>query len=111
MALSPSTRELISPSSSTGSIFIGSGARISAYPLIETVFLPEDFSIINYYMTTTTWSQFVSHMVCLQMLPAVEGERFIGDLTLFDNTLNRRLAATSEAPQPFASKDERVDVL
>ncbi|KAJ5998938.1 Arylamine N-acetyltransferase [Penicillium sp. IBT 35674x] len=89
----------------------GGGAWIPAYCFTETEFLPEDFTIINYYMSTSPESWFVSHVVCVRMILDDEGEKVIGDLTLFDNTLKRRLGATSEVLQSLATEEERMDVL
>jgi Arylamine N-acetyltransferase len=87
------------------------GAWIPAYCFTETEFLPEDFTIINYYMSTSPESWFLSHVMCIRMILDDEGEKVIGDLTLFDNTLKRRLGATSEVLQSFASEEERVAAL
>lgn len=87
------------------------GAWIPAYCFTETEFLPEDFTIMNYYMSTSSESMFVFHVLCIRMILDDEGEKVIGDLTLFDNTLKRRLGATSEVLQSFASEEERVAAL
>ncbi|KAJ5636981.1 Arylamine N-acetyltransferase [Penicillium lividum] len=87
------------------------GAWIPAYCFTETEFLPEDFTIINYYMSTSPDSWFVHHVLCVRMILDDEGEKVIGDLTLFDNTLKRRMGATSEVLQSFASEEERVAAL
>ncbi|CAI7668081.1 unnamed protein product [Penicillium palitans] len=87
------------------------GVWIPAYCFTETEFLPEDFTIINYYMSTYPESWFLFHVMCIRMILDDEGEKVIGDLTLFDNTLKRRLGATSEVLQSFASEEERVAVL
>ncbi|KAJ5776772.1 Arylamine N-acetyltransferase [Penicillium odoratum] len=87
------------------------GAWIPAYCFTETEFLPEDFTIINYYMSTSPDSWFVHNVLCVRMILDDEGEKVIGDLTLFDDTLKRRMGATSEVLQFFASEEERVAAL
>ncbi|KAJ5752254.1 hypothetical protein N7520_009171 [Penicillium odoratum] len=86
-------------------------AWIPAYCFTEMEFLPEDFTIINYYTSTSPDSWFVQQVLCVRMILDDGGGKLIGDLTLFDNTLKRRLGATSEVLQTFASEEERVAAL
>ena len=83
---------------------------IPAYCFTEIEFLPEDFTIINYYMSTSRESWFTFHVVCVRMILDEEGQ-IVGDLTLFNNTLKKRLGATSEVVQTFTSEEERVAAL
>jgi arylamine N-acetyltransferase len=90
----------------------GEGATwTQAYCFTETEFIPEDFTIINYYMSTSRESWFTFHVVCVLMLLDEESQKIVGDLTLFNNTLKRRLGATSEALETFTSDEERVAAL
>jgi arylamine N-acetyltransferase len=82
-----------------------------AYCFTETEFISEDFTIINYYMSTSRESWFTFHVVCVLMLLDEAGQKIIGDLTLFNNTLKRRLGATSEVLETFTSEDERLAAL
>lgn len=82
-----------------------------AYCFTETEFLPEDFTIMNYYMSTSRESWFTFHVVCVRMLLDEETQKIVGDLTLFNDTLKRRLGATSEVLQSFTSDEERVAAL
>ncbi|KAJ5670884.1 N-acetyltransferase family protein [Penicillium longicatenatum] len=82
-----------------------------AYCFTETEFLPEDFTIINYYMSTSRESMFTFHVLCVRMLLDQQGDNIVGDLTLINNTLKRRLGATSEIVQTFTSDEERVAAL
>ncbi|CAL5867564.1 uncharacterized protein PFLUO_LOCUS1783 [Penicillium psychrofluorescens] len=88
----------------------GGGAWTPAYCFTETEFLPEDFAIINYFMSTSRESWFTFHIVCVRMLLGDEGQ-LVGDLTLFNDVLKRRLGATSEVVQSFSSDEERVVAL
>ena len=85
-------------------------AWLPVYCFTETEFLPEDFTIINYYMSTSRESWFTFHMVCVRMLMD-EDENLAGDLTLFNNTLKRRWGAKSEVLQTFSSDEERIAAL
>ncbi|PYI07737.1 arylamine N-acetyltransferase 2 [Aspergillus sclerotiicarbonarius CBS 121057] len=89
----------------------GHGDWTPAYCFTETEFLPEDFTMINYYMSTSRESWFTFHVVCVRMLLDDEGENIVGDLTLFNDTLKRRLGATSEVLEKFSSEEERVVAL
>ncbi|KAJ5083381.1 N-acetyltransferase family protein [Penicillium angulare] len=84
---------------------------IPAYCFTETEFLPEDFTMMNYYMSTSRDSWFTFHVVCVRMLLDETGENVVGDLTLFNNSLKRRIGATSEVLQILTSDEERVSVL
>ncbi|KAJ5148120.1 arylamine N-acetyltransferase 2 [Penicillium atrosanguineum] len=81
-----------------------------AYCFTGTEFIPEDFEIINYYMSTNRASWFTFHVVCVQMI-IDENNEVVGDLTLFNNTLKRRNGATSEVLESFKSEEERVAAL
>jgi hypothetical protein len=62
-------------------------------------------------MSTSRESWFTFHVVCVLMLLDEAGQKIIGDLTLFNNTLKRRLGATSEVLETFTSEDERLAAL
>ncbi|PYH89329.1 putative N-acetyltransferase family protein [Aspergillus ellipticus CBS 707.79] len=89
----------------------GDGPWTPAYCFTETEFLPEDFTIINYFMSTNRESWFTVHVVCVRMLLDEDGEKLIGDLTLFNNQLKRRVGGTSEVLETFVSEEERVAAL
>jgi arylamine N-acetyltransferase len=88
----------------------GDGPWIPTYCFTDIEFLPEDFTMINYYMSTSWDSWFTFHVVCVRMI-LDEQEQLVGDLTLFNNQLKRRIGATSEVLATFTSEDERVAAL
>jgi arylamine N-acetyltransferase len=92
---------------------IQNGGRdwIPTYCFTETEFIPEDFTMINYYTSTSRDSWFTFRVVCVRMLLDEATETIVGDLTLFDNSLKRRIGATSEVMQTFSSDEERVSAL
>jgi arylamine N-acetyltransferase len=92
-------------------IRIGDGAWIPAYCFTEMDFLPEDFTMMNYFMSTNRASWFTFHVVCVKMLLDEEGKQIVGDLTLFNGTLKKRLGSKSEVLQSFASDEERAAAL
>ncbi|KAJ5929895.1 arylamine N-acetyltransferase 2 [Penicillium verhagenii] len=89
----------------------GDAAWMPAYCFTEAEFLPEDFTIINYYMSTSRASWFTFHVVCVRMLMDETGHKIVGDITLFNHTLKRRLGAQSEIVHSFISEKDRVTAL
>ncbi|GAM42511.1 hypothetical protein TCE0_044f16557 [Talaromyces pinophilus] len=89
----------------------GDAEWISAYCFTEAEFTPDDFTIINYYMSTSRDSWFTFYVVCVRMLLDEAGENIVGDLTMFGTSLKRRIGATSEVIQTFTSDEERVAAL
>jgi arylamine N-acetyltransferase len=87
------------------------GAWTPAYCFTETEFFPVDFEIINFYMSSNRASWFTFHVVCVRMLIDEESTEVIGDLTLFNNTLKRRLGAKSEVLETFTTEEARVAAL
>jgi arylamine N-acetyltransferase len=92
-------------------IRIGDGAWTPAYCFTETELLPEDFTIMNYFMSTNHASWFTFHVVCVRMLLDEEGEKVVGNLTLFNDAMKRRLGATSKVLQSFTSDKGRLAAL
>ncbi|KAI2818229.1 hypothetical protein CBS115989_5343 [Aspergillus niger] len=86
----------------------GDSQWIPAYCFTEMEFLPEDFTIINYYMSTSRESWFTFHVVCVRMLLDEDGDKIVGDLTLFNDTLKERREATSKVLEKFTSDEQRV---
>lgn len=89
----------------------GDGDWIPAYCFTETEFLPEDFAMINYYMSTSRGSWFTWHVVCVRMVVDDNGEELVGDLTLWNDSLKLRIGAKSEVLQTFKSDEDRVSAL
>jgi arylamine N-acetyltransferase len=83
---------------------------IPAYCFTETEFIPEDFAMINYFMSTSRESWFTFHVVCVKM-ELDDSHNVVGDLTLFNDSLKRRNGATSEVVQAFTSDEERIAAL
>jgi arylamine N-acetyltransferase len=89
----------------------GSADWMPAYCFTEAEFIPEDFTMMNYYMSTSRDSWFTFHVVCVRMLLDDAGENVVGDLTLFNNSLKRRIGGKSEVMQIFSTDEERVSAL
>ncbi|KAJ6024048.1 N-acetyltransferase family protein [Penicillium herquei] len=89
----------------------GGGDWAPAYSFTETEFLPEDFTMINYYMSTSRDSWFTFYVVCVRMILDETGDNVVGDYTLFNDSLKQRLGATSEVLRTLNSDEERVAAL
>jgi arylamine N-acetyltransferase len=70
------------------------GAWIPTYCFTEVGFIPDDFVIINYYVSTSRDSWFTFYLVCVRILLDPETEEIIGNLTLFNNQLKRRIGSS-----------------
>ncbi|KAJ6022716.1 cysteine proteinase [Penicillium canescens] len=92
-------------------IRIGDSAWTPAYCFAGREFLPKDFTIMNYFMSTNRASWFTFHVVCVRMLLDEEGEKVVGDLTLLNDTIERHFGATPEVLQSSTSDEERVAAL
>ncbi|KAJ5771154.1 cysteine proteinase [Penicillium nucicola] len=89
----------------------GDSSWVPAYCFTEMEFFPEDFTVMNYFMSTNRASWFTFHVVCTRILLDNGGEKVVGDLTLFDNRIERTLGASSEVLETFVSEEERVAAL
>ncbi|OJJ42608.1 hypothetical protein ASPZODRAFT_105044 [Penicilliopsis zonata CBS 506.65] len=81
-----------------------------AYCFTETEFLPEDFAMMNYFVSTHPSSWFTFCIVCVRMVLDEDGV-LVGDLTLFNDRLKRRMGAQAEEIAVFTTEDERVGAL
>lgn len=82
-----------------------------AYCFTEVEFTPDDFEMINFFTSTHKSSWFTIHIVVSRMLLDDGGDAIIGDLTLFNDEIKRRIGATAERIEKLKSEDERVAAL
>ncbi|BDD58948.1 hypothetical protein MAP00_004184 [Monascus purpureus] len=82
-----------------------------AYSFTEVEFTPDDFEMINFFTSTHKSSWFTIHIVVSRMLLDDGGDEIIGDLTLFNDEVKRRIGATAERIEKLESEDERVAAL
>ncbi|GAB7352184.1 hypothetical protein MBLNU459_g2663t1 [Dothideomycetes sp. NU459] len=98
--------------------FTDDGAWTPAYCFGETEFLPADFNVMNHFTSTSRQSFFTYHVLCVKMLMAADkdtagdaADGIIGDITLFDADLKRRIGGVSTSLATFTSDSERVEAL
>ncbi|KAH8696440.1 putative N-acetyltransferase family protein [Talaromyces proteolyticus] len=82
-----------------------------AYAFTEVEFTPDDFEIINFFMSTHRSSWFTFYVVLSRMILDDAGEQIIGDLTLFNDEVRRRVGGTVELLQKLELEDDRVAAL
>ena len=82
---------------------------LPTYCFMETEFTPNDFMMMNYFTSTHRTSWFTNRIVCVKMIME-EGE-IIGDVTLFDRELKKRVKGKSEMLADCTSEEERVKAL
>lgn len=66
---------------------------------------------MNHWTSTSRSSWFVSALVCVRWHLSDDGERVVGQTTLFQNTLKRRIGDSSESPMEINSESDRVEAL
>lgn len=84
---------------------------IPTYAFSEIEFLPVDFEMINWYMTTSPRS-FLKHKILVgRMILDVQGDEIVGDITLFERTLRKRIHGEVKFEVECKSEKERVQLL
>ena len=84
---------------------------ISTYAFTEIEFFPNDFEVMNWYINTHPRSWFTQKLVVGKMLLGEDGRDIIGDLTLYDKTMRRRICGQVDLTIECDSEDERVLLL
>ncbi|KAJ5134982.1 hypothetical protein N7476_001813 [Penicillium atrosanguineum] len=93
-----------------GNMRSATGPKVCGSSLIASpkqISYPNDFDIINYYIISSRASWFTFHVVFVPMIIDEKNE-VVGDLTLFNNTLKRRIGAASEVLGTFTSEEEHL---
>lgn len=84
---------------------------IPTYAFSEIEFLPVDFEMMNWY-TTTSPRSFLTHKILVgRMIMDVKLEEIIGDLTLFERTLRKRIHGKITFEKEFKNESERMELL
>ncbi|KAK4989821.1 hypothetical protein LTR50_002997 [Elasticomyces elasticus] len=86
-----------------------SDSWMSNYCFSELEFLPSDYAVMNHFTSTSRTSFFTYSVICVRMV--MEDDRIVGDVTLFNKDIKRRIAGKSEVLVEIASEDDRVKAL
>ena len=81
------------------------------YCFSELEFLPQDFSMMNYYVSQNPKSFFTQKLVFTKILLSEDQKRPVGNLTLFGDTVRQRLDGQSETLIVCKTEEERVKAL
>ena len=74
----------------------------------ETVFLPADYAVMNLATSQARTSWFTQAVVCVKFLLAEDDESIVGDVTLFERSVKRRVGGRSEKLMESESEEDRV---
>ena len=84
---------------------------IPTYAFSEIEFLPVDFEMMNWY-TTRSPRSFLTHKILVgRMITDTKTEEIIGDMTLFEGTLRKRIHGKIIFEKECKSESERVELL
>ena len=81
------------------------------YAFSEIEFLPVDFEMINWYMTTSPRSFFKHKILVGRMILDEQREKIVGDVTLFEKILRKRIQGEIKFEVECKSENERVLLL
>ena len=84
---------------------------ISTYAFHEIEFLPVDFEMMNWFVTTNPRSFFTQKILVGRMILDELKEEIIGDVTLFEATLRRRIHGKVDLELECKSESERLGLL
>ncbi|KAK5019450.1 N-hydroxyarylamine O-acetyltransferase [Cryomyces antarcticus] len=81
------------------------------YCFTESEFLPMDFAVMSHHTSTSKTSWFTYKVICTKMLMDSGTEQIVGDVTLFETAIKKRIAGKAEALTTITSEEERVRAL
>ena len=81
------------------------------YAFSEIEFLPVDFDMMNWYTMTSPRSWFTHKILVGRMIMDTQREEIIGDMTLFERTLRKRIHGKVTFEVECRSEDERLELL
>lgn len=86
-------------------------AWIPTYCFTETEFWREDYEMMSYFVSTHRCSWFTWYVVCVKMLLSETGDEVVGDVTMFEREMKRRVKGETEVLAVLRTEDDRVRVL
>lgn len=81
------------------------------YSFVETEFLPEDYEVLSYQVSTSRTSWFTKTVICTKMLIDHDKCEIVGSLSLFEKEFKKRTASDSETSKTIESEKERIEIL
>ena len=80
------------------------------YCFTETEFLPEDYAVMSHFTSTSRTSWFTRQIVCTKWI-LDEKEEVVGNVTLWEKEVKRRIRGKSEVLAALESEEDRVRAL
>lgn len=84
---------------------------IPTYAFSEIEFLPVDFEMMNWYLITNPRSFFTHKILVGRVILDKQREEIVGDTTLFERTLRKRIHGKVELEVECKSEEERLELL
>lgn len=84
---------------------------IPTYCFTETEFLPQDYEMMSWFTSTSPRCFFTHSVLSMKMLMDDAGEKIIGDVTLFGDTVRKTVGGKREALKTCRTEQERVNAL
>lgn len=81
------------------------------YAFSEIEFLPVDFEMMNWYISASPRSWFTQQVLVGRMVLGAHGMEVVGDLSLFENTLRRRIHGIVDLEVKCKSERDKVELL
>ncbi len=82
---------------------------VPAYSFTELEFLAPDYTIMNFYTSTSRTSFFTYTVVCMKMV--LEEEEVVGTVTLLGGDVKRRIRGETEQLESCETEEQRVKAL
>ena len=84
---------------------------ISVYAFSDVEFIPADFLVMNWYVNHNPKSWFTHKITIGKMLLSEDMEEIVGDLTLYERVLKKRVRGHLESEIVCHTEEERVCLL
>jgi arylamine N-acetyltransferase len=84
---------------------------LPTYCFTETEFLPQDYQIMSWFTSSNPKSFFTHHLLGTKMLMDEEGEKIIGDITIFNDTIRKTVVGKRETVAELKTEQDRIDAL
>lgn len=81
------------------------------YSFTETEFFPDDFAMMNYFVSTRPDSWFVQEVVAYKMVMDSDNKQLVGEVALHKNVLKIREEGKEEVVTKLNSEDDRIKAL
>ena len=81
------------------------------YCFPELEFLPQDFEVMNFFVSNSPASWFTKTVVAVKMLLDEQGENVVGKEMLLGAEVKRNMGGKTQLVKTCATEDERIEVL